>query len=161
MPGSGGSCFPTSTCGPADLGANSFEGIDSTLDTWQMLTFLSAKTETIRLGTWVTPIPLRPPGLLAKTVSTLDLLSQGRILLGVGAGVTQRMFEAYAQWDPPSSRVEKTREGIELILRLWREKKVDYDGRYYKAKGAILEPKPVQKPILHSSSAAQAGKCFN
>ena len=111
-----------------------------------MLTFLSAKTETIRLGTWVTPIPFRPPGLLAKTVATLDQLSQGRVILGVGAGVSQRMFEAYAQWDPPRIRVDKTREGLELILRLWCEKKVDYGGRYYKAKGAALEPKPVQKP---------------
>ncbi len=74
-----------------------------------MLTFLSAKTETIRLGTWVTPIPFRPPGLLAKTVATLDQLSQGRVILGVGAGVSQRMFEAYAQWDPPRIRVDKTR----------------------------------------------------
>jgi len=131
---------------PADLGVDSFEGIDSTLDTWHMLAFLSAKTETIKLGTWVTPIPFRPPGLLAKTVATLDQLSQGRAVLGVGAGATQRMFEAYAQWDPPSIRVEKTREGIELILRLWREKKVSHDGRYYKAKGAVLEPKPIQKP---------------
>ena len=131
---------------PADLGVDTYEGIDSTLDTWHMLAFISAKTETIRLGTWVTPIPFRPPGLLAKTVATLDQLSQGRAILGVGAGVSQRMFEAYAQWDPPRIRVDKTREGLELILRLWSEKKVDYDGRYYKAKGAVLESKPVQKP---------------
>ncbi len=131
---------------PADLGVDSYEGIDSTLDTWHMLAYLSAKTETIRLGTWVTPIPFRPPGMLAKTVATLDQLSGGRTVLGVGAGVTQRMFEAYSQWDPPSVRLGKTREGVELILRLWSEKKVDYNGRYYKAKGAVLEPKPVQKP---------------
>ena len=130
----------------ADLGVESYEGIDSTFDTWQMLSFLSAKTETIKLGTWVTPIPFRPPGILAKTVATLDHLSGGRVMLGVGAGVTKRMFEGYGQWDPAGVRVDKTREGLELVLRLWSERKVDHDGRYYKATGAVLEPKPVQKP---------------
>lgn len=131
---------------PSDLGVSSFEGIDSTLETWVALTHLAAKTKRIRLGTWVTPIPLRPPGVLAKMVSTLDLVSSGRSVLGVGAGVTQRMFEAYSQWDPPKVRVDKTREGIELILKLWSEKRVDHIGRYYKAKGAVLDPKPLQKP---------------
>ncbi len=131
---------------PSDLGVTSYEGIDATLETWLVLTYLAAKTEKIRLGTWVTPIPLRPPGMLAKMVSTLDLVSNGRSLLGVGAGTTQRMFEAYSQWDPPKVRVDKTREGVDLVLKLWTEKKVDYNGRYYKAKGAVLEPKPVQKP---------------
>jgi alkanesulfonate monooxygenase SsuD/methylene tetrahydromethanopterin reductase-like flavin-dependent oxidoreductase (luciferase family) len=107
---------------------------------------LAAETRKIHLGTWVTPIPLRAPGILAKTVSTLDVLSGGRAILGVGAGSTRRLFEAYGQWDPPGVRVDKTREGIELILKLWHDKKTDYDGSYYRAKGAVLEPKPVQKP---------------
>ncbi len=131
---------------PSHLGVDSYMGIDSTLETWMALTYLAAKTRRIRLGTWVTPIPLRPPGVLAKMVSTLDLVSGGRWLLGVGAGSTRRMFEAYSQWDPPKIRVDKTREGVELILKLWSEEKVDYNGRYYKAKGAVLDTKPVQKP---------------
>ncbi len=126
--------------------SNPYENIDLTLDTWIELAHLAAETRKIHLGTWVTPIPLRPPGVLAKTVSTLDLLSEGRSLLGVGAGSTQRLFEGYSQWDSPSVRVDKTREGIELILRLWHDRTTDYNGSYYRAKGAILEPKPVQKP---------------
>jgi alkanesulfonate monooxygenase SsuD/methylene tetrahydromethanopterin reductase-like flavin-dependent oxidoreductase (luciferase family) len=59
---------------------------NSTLDAWTALTYLAARTETIKLGTLVTPIPFRPPGLLAKVVSTLDLVSCGRSILGVGAG---------------------------------------------------------------------------
>jgi alkanesulfonate monooxygenase SsuD/methylene tetrahydromethanopterin reductase-like flavin-dependent oxidoreductase (luciferase family) len=129
-----------------DLGVESYENIDLTLDTWIELGYLAAETRKIHLGTWVTPIPLRPPGVLAKTVSTLDVLSGGRSLLGVGAGSTQRLFEGYSQWDLPSVRVDRTREGIELILKLWHDKKTDYDGSYYRAKGAVLEPKPVQKP---------------
>src|SRR5207237_3432768 len=64
-------------------------GGDSTFETWTVLTYLAAKTEKIRLGTLVTPIPSRPPGMLAKTVSTLDILSNGRTILGVGAGWSQ------------------------------------------------------------------------
>lgn len=131
---------------PRDIGADSYEGIDHTLDTWIALTHLASLTQHIRLGTWVTPIPLRPPGVLAKIVSTLDLLSGGRTILGVGAGITQRMFEGYSEWDPPKVRVDKTKEGIELILRLWKEERVDFNGRHYQAKGAVLDPKPVQRP---------------
>ncbi len=131
---------------PSHLGVDTYHGIDSTVETWMALTHLAAKTKRTRLGTWVTPIPLRPPGVLAKMVSTLDLVSGGRCLLGVGAGSTRRMFEAYSQWEPPKVRVDKTREGVELILKLWSEEKVDYNGRYYKAKGEVLDPKPVQKP---------------
>ena len=131
---------------PSDLGVDSYQGIDSTLETWIALTNLAARTTKIRLGTWVTAIPLRPPSMLAKIVSTVDLLSGGRAVLGVGAGLSQRLFEAYSQWDTPGVRVDKTREGVELILKLWTERKVDYCGHFYKAKGATLEPKPIQKP---------------
>jgi len=131
---------------PSDLGVETTERIDSTLETWILLTRLASITKTMRLGTWVTPIPFRPPGMLAKTLASLDVLSEGRTILGVGAGVTRRMFEAYSTWDEPRVRVDKTREGIELILRLWKEPKIDFNGRYYSLKGAVLEPKPVQKP---------------
>lgn len=118
-------------------------------ETHEALTFLSylaAKTSRIRLGTCVTPIPFRPPGILAKTVSTMDLISNGRIILGIGAGWVKREFEAYSQWDEKKVRVKKTREGLRLMLKLWTEEKVNFEGEYYKAKGAVLKPKPVQKP---------------
>jgi alkanesulfonate monooxygenase SsuD/methylene tetrahydromethanopterin reductase-like flavin-dependent oxidoreductase (luciferase family) len=120
---------------------------DSTLETWTALTYLAARTEKIHLGTLVTPIPLRPPGMLAKEVSTLDLLSGGRTVLGVGAGWSQTEFEGYSVWDSPKVRVDKTREGLDLILKLWTtEGKVSHDGKHYTAREAVLDPKPVQKP---------------
>src|SRR5207245_8090746 len=70
----------------------------------------------------------------------------GRTVLGVGAGWSTTEFEGYSVWDPPKIRVEKTEEGLQLILKLWHEPKVDFNGKYYHAKGAVLEPKPVQKP---------------
>ncbi len=131
---------------PSELGVDSYAGVDSTLETWVTLTALAAKTDTVMLGTWVTPIPLRPPGILAKMVTTLDVISAGRSILGVGAGSCQKLFDGYGKWDTPRSRVDRTREGVELIVKLWTQKKVDYKGRFYNAKGAVLEPKPVQKP---------------
>lgn len=123
-------------------------GGNSTLETWTTLSFLAARTEKLKLklGTLVTPIPFRPPGILAKTVATTDLLSSGRALLGVGAGWSQTEFEGYATWDDAKTRVDKTEEGVRLILSLWKEKQVNHEGKYYHAKGAVLEPKPLQKP---------------
>ena len=121
-------------------------GGDSTLETWIALTYLAAKTERIKLGTLVTPIPFRPPGMLAKNVSTLDLLSSGRSVLGVVAGWSQTEFEGYSAWDDAKTRVDKTEEGVQLILKLWQDKRVDHAGKYYRAKGAVLDPKPLQKP---------------
>src|SRR2546426_9374294 len=133
-------------------------GGDSTLETWTALTYLAARTEKIKLGTLVTPIPFRPPGILAKMVSTLDILSSGRTILGVGAGWSQVEFEGYSEWNDAKTRVDKTEEGVRLILKLWQEKKVDFQGKYYKANGAVLEPKPVQKPhppLLFGGSGPQ------
>jgi alkanesulfonate monooxygenase SsuD/methylene tetrahydromethanopterin reductase-like flavin-dependent oxidoreductase (luciferase family) len=119
---------------------------NSTLETWVTLSYLAGKTEQISLGTLVTPIPFRPPGMLAKMLSTLDILSKGRVVFGVGAGWSQPEFEGYSEWDEPKIRVDKTKEGLELMIKLWTQDEVTYNGKYYQAKAAVLEPKPVQKP---------------
>jgi len=119
---------------------------DETLEPWLYLSYLAAKTSKIRLGTCVTPIPFRPPGMLAKMVSTLDVLSSGRAILGVGMGWYAPEFEAYSCWDPNKVRFEKTKEALDLIVRLWTEDKTSFEGKYYKAKEAVLLPKPLQKP---------------
>ena len=122
-------------------------GGDSTLDTWIALTYLAARTKNIRLGTLVTPIPFRSPSILAKMVSSLDRISQGRVVLGVGAGWSQVEFEGYSEWNEPKIRVDKTHEGLELILKLWQEENpVSFSGSYYHAKNAVLDPKPSQRP---------------
>jgi alkanesulfonate monooxygenase SsuD/methylene tetrahydromethanopterin reductase-like flavin-dependent oxidoreductase (luciferase family) len=119
---------------------------NETLEAWITLAYCAAITNCIRLGTLVTPVPLRPPQLLAKMVSTVDVLSKGRSFLGVGAGWSKKEFEGYSQWDDPVTRVEKVDEGVALIKRLWTEPTVDFEGRYYRVKGAVLLPKSVQKP---------------
>ncbi len=119
---------------------------NSTLESWIALAVLASRTERVRLGTLVSPIPLRPPGILAKMVTTVDVLSKGRVVLGVGAGWSDVEFEGYSVWDSPKVRVDKVEEGVELIRRLWTEDEVYFEGKFYQAKGAVLEPKPVQKP---------------
>jgi alkanesulfonate monooxygenase SsuD/methylene tetrahydromethanopterin reductase-like flavin-dependent oxidoreductase (luciferase family) len=119
---------------------------NSTLDTWTIISHLASKTDRIRLGTLVTPIPLRPPGILAKIVSTVDVISGGRAILGVGAGWSQSEFEAFSEWNDAKTRVDKTEEGLTLIIRLWTEKSVNFAGKYYRTRNAVLEPKTIQKP---------------
>ncbi|MHA2185516.1 MAG: LLM class flavin-dependent oxidoreductase [Promethearchaeota archaeon] len=119
---------------------------NKTLDTWITISYLLGKTEKIKMGTLVTPIPFRPPGMLAKMITTADVLSGGRTMVGVGAGWSQIEFEGYSEWDGPSVRVDKTYEGLDLMIQLWTKDEVNFEGNYYNAKGAILDPKPLQKP---------------
>jgi alkanesulfonate monooxygenase SsuD/methylene tetrahydromethanopterin reductase-like flavin-dependent oxidoreductase (luciferase family) len=119
---------------------------NTTLETWTALTYLAAKTKNVSLGTLVTPIPFRPPSMLAKRLATLDVLSKGRVILGVGAGWVRGEFDGYGVWSDGKTRVKKTQEGLELMIKLWTQDQVDFNGEYYKAKGAMLEPKPKQKP---------------
>ena len=117
-----------------------------TLETWITITHLLGKTEKIKIGTLVTPIPFRPPSVLAKMISTADVLSGGRTMVGVGAGWSQIEFEGYSEWGSPSVRVDKTYEGLDLMIQLWTKNEVNFEGKYYRAKGAVLDPKPLQKP---------------
>ncbi len=119
---------------------------DSTIESWIVLTYLAGKTKKIKLGTFVTPIPFRPPGIMAKMVSTLDVVSGGRVVFGVGAGWSKVEFQGYSTWDKPKVRVDKTKEGIQLMIKLWTQDKVTHKGEHYRAKEAVLEPKPIQKP---------------
>lgn len=130
-----------------------------TLETWITIAHLLGKTEKIKIGTLVTPIPFRPPGILAKMISTADVLSGGRTMVGVGAGWSQIEFEGYSEWSTPKIRVDKTYEGLDLMIQLWTKSEVNFEGKYYQAKGAILDPKPVENLIQTSSLEAKEHEC--
>ena len=120
---------------------------NSHLDVWSFLPYLAAKTTKIKLGTCVTPIPFRHPAMLAKAISTCDILSNGRIILGAGVGWYRPEFEGFSTWLETKDRFAYTKEGIELMIRLWTESApVRYDGKFIHVKGAVVEPKPIQKP---------------
>jgi probable F420-dependent oxidoreductase len=116
----------------------------STLEPVDLLTYAAACTTTLRLGCAVLLTALRSPVHLAKSLSTLDNLSQGRLIVGVGLGASKGIYPAFgAQAD---SRVARFTEGVKLVKALWTEPKVNFDGRFWQLKDAAMEPKPVQKP---------------
>ena len=118
-----------------------------TLDAWSILGYLAGQTDTIKLGTVVTPIPFRPPAQLAKIVASVDHLSGGRTILGVGEGWHQPEFDGFSNWGTPGQRVTRTSEALELITRLWTGEKVSFEGKAYNSDGAIISPVPTQKPL--------------
>jgi probable F420-dependent oxidoreductase len=108
-----------------------------------VLTYAAAITTTIRVGVAVMVLPVHNPLLVAHQVATLDYVSNGRAILGVGLGRDHH----YAQFQVPREhRVRRFRESLELIKALWTEPKVDYRGSVFQLDGGTMAPKPVQKP---------------
>jgi F420-dependent oxidoreductase-like protein len=117
------------------------------LEPWTTLSALSSLTKTIRLGTMVTCSAHRNPALLAKTAATLDVLSNGRVEFGIGAGCQENEHTALGFGFPkPQVRVERLGEALEVITRLWTQEKASYQGRHFTLNDAVCEPKPVQNP---------------
>ena len=117
------------------------------LEPWTTLSALSSLTSKIRLGTMVTCNAHRDPALLAKTAATLDVLSNGRLEFGVGAGCQEAEHLAYGYDFPKASaRIEDLGEALEVITQLWTQERANYQGKYYTLKDAVCEPKPLQKP---------------
>jgi len=117
------------------------------LECWTALSALSSVTERIRLGTMVSYNSFRNPSLLAKMAATLDNISNGRLELGIGAGVQKNEHIAYGFPFPSSkARIERMNEAVEIIKKMWTEEKASYMGKYYMIRDAVCEPKPVQKP---------------
>lgn len=110
----------------------------------ETMTFAAACSERIRLGCAVLVTTLHNPVHLAKSVSTLDQLSRGRIEVGLGTGGRNRMFSAFEV--DPASLVARFTEGLRLMKALWTESRVTFDGRFWQLEGAAMEPKPFQKP---------------
>jgi len=109
-----------------------------------MLSYAAALTRKARLGNAVFLINLRNPILLAKSLASLDQLSQGRVIFGVGLGAVTRLYAAYGL--SPERRVARFVEALTLIKKLWVEDKVNFDGQFWQLKEASLLPKPLQKP---------------
>src|SRR5256712_4684323 len=109
-----------------------------------LLTYAAACTERLRLGSAVLLTALRSPIHLAKTLTTLDHLSGGRIDVGVGLGGNSRIYPAFGL--TAARRAARFAEGLRLMKRLWTEERVTFDGEFFKVHNASMEPKPLQKP---------------
>ena len=117
------------------------------LECWTTLSALAAETERIRLTPLVLANPYRPPALLAKMSSTLDVISRGRLELGIGAGGGEEDHLAAGFPFPATPvRVEMLEEAIEVITELWGGGETSFNGHYYSLKGAVNQPSPVQTP---------------
>jgi len=117
------------------------------LEAWTMLSALASSTQNIKLGTYVLCNQFRHPSLLARMASTIDNISKGRLELGIGAGWLKAEHMAFGfDWNKHATRVERLKETIEIVKKLWKENRVSYVGKYFRLKDATLEPKPLQKP---------------
>ncbi len=129
------------------------------LEAWTLLSALAAQTRRLRLGVILTSNRLRPPTVLAKMAATTDIISGGRLIFGIGAGgfrvaepagmeLVERELGAYGiDIVSPSEAIGALDEACTIIRRMWTETEpFDYEGRFYRLKGAICEPKPLQKP---------------
>lgn len=110
----------------------------------ETMTYAAASTSRIRLGCSVFVTSLHNPVHLARSLSTLDQLSRGRLDVGVGYGGKGRMLSAFGI--EPEGLLTRFTEGIEVMRALWSEPEVTYDGRFWQLTGARMEPKPFQKP---------------
>ena len=118
------------------------------LEGWTVLAALAAVTRRIRLATLCTAVGYRNPAHLAKIAATVDLISRGRLTLGIGAGFFEDEYRQYG-WDfplRPATRIRQMEEAVELTLKMRIEPRTTFHGRYFHVEDAILEPKPVQKP---------------
>jgi len=112
-------------------------------DPMVVLTYAAALTTRIRLGVAVVVLPVHDPRHVAHQVATLDYVSNGRAILGVGLGRDHH----YTQFQMPRERrVRRFREAVDLIKALWSETKVNYEGQIFQLEGGTMAPKPVQQP---------------
>ncbi|MDI3339821.1 MAG: LLM class flavin-dependent oxidoreductase [Sphaerobacter sp.] len=113
-------------------------------DTWTLLTALAGATARVRLGTNVSPLPARPPAMLAKAAATLDVLSGGRVELGIGAGGYPVGLRAFGAAPPPGgAAVAAFEECIRIIRGLWQsEGAFTLDGEHFRVRGARFGPRP-------------------
>jgi F420-dependent oxidoreductase-like protein len=128
------------------------------LEAYAVLAFLAAKTQEIRLGTMVTCVAYRHPGVLIKAVTSIDVLSGGRVVFGVGAGApfnelppgrSPRDFEAYGlgiPFPPLAERFERLEEVVQIALQMWRGDEAPWEGTHYQLLRPLNSPNTLQHP---------------
>jgi probable F420-dependent oxidoreductase len=137
--------WPVSPRAPYPIGDGSLPvQYKSVLDPVETLTFAAAQTSRIALATGVLNLPWYNPVLLARRLSTLDILSRGRLRVGFGIGWSPDEYEAAgAPWQDRGKRAD---ESIEVLKKIWTTDPVEFEGKYYRIAKSFIGPKPVQKP---------------
>lgn len=125
--------------GPADL---------PMADAWIALAAIAAQTKRIRIGAMVTPLARRRLWQVARETASLDHLSKGRLICGVGLGYQALDFEAFGEDSDPKVRGDKLDEGLEVLTRLWTGSRVTFQGKHYQVRNVKFLPKPFQSPRI-------------
>ncbi len=117
------------------------------LESYSTLNFLAGKTQSVRLGTMVTGVIYRHPAILAKQVSTLDVLSGGRAYLGIGAAWNEVESRSLGIPFPPvAERFRRLEEALQIILQMWSGDETPFEGQYYHLERPLNHPQPISKP---------------
>ena len=117
------------------------------LEGWTTQAVVAGLTEKIKLGTLVTGIVYRHPSVLAKIGATLDVLSKGRLFMGIGAAWNVEEARAYGIPFPPvGERMQRLEEAAQIITKMWTEERTSFTGKFYQLSDAYCNPKPIQKP---------------
>ncbi len=120
-----------------------------TFECWTTTAALARDTKRIRIGQMVSCNGYRNPALLAKMASTVDVLAHGRLNFGIGAGWYEHEYRAYGYEYPDApTRLRYLREAVQVILAMWTQEEAHFEGKYYQVRGAINQPKGVQKPHI-------------
>ncbi len=129
-----------------------------TADPWVAMAAIAVATERIRIGPMVTPITRRRPIKLARETTTLDHLSRGRLILGLGLGVdTTRELTAFGEIVDARVRGDRLDEGVELLCAMWSGEEVDFHGEHFTADHVTVLPRPYQRPRIPLWFAARGG----
>jgi F420-dependent oxidoreductase-like protein len=117
------------------------------LEAVTMMSALAARTERVRIGTLVLCNSFRNPALLAKSLTTIDQISNGRLEVGLGAGWMEQEYRAYGYEFPSmGTRLRQLEEGLQILKLMFTENRANFKGRYYSVSDAPNNPKPIQKP---------------
>lgn len=136
--------------GSADRSRGLGPAEDEMLEGYSTLAYIAGLTRHARLGTMVTGVIYRYPGLLAKTVTTLDVLSGGRAYLGIGAAWNEREANGLGVPFPPiAERFRRLEEALQIIQQMWSDNNGQYNGKYYQLAETLNHPQPLSKPHPH------------
>ena len=117
------------------------------LEAYTTLGYLAARTKRVQLLAWVTAVVYREPGLLAKAVTTLDVLSEGRAWLGIGAAWNEAESHGLGLPFPPTAeRFERLEEALQICLQMWSDDESPYDGKHYQLGRTLNQPQPLRRP---------------